>query len=772
MLHAYKVLLAAFIHNPESAILKELVAFRDAYGTEVFHSPPAHLGWQLGAHVLYSSLLYFAAWKNYAGIVKKLIEFGLDVNDGLCCDTDDAFDRQSPLMVASEKNHYEIVQILLEAKANILHTSSFGTSVLMKAASEGICTLLIKEAQKNNCFNELVSFYDKENRTAWNYARIEKNKDVAVTILYHELATLYTIFLFHSEDEILKVLERFISMYQFSALPLHFPVPEGQNTCTLLYFAVEKNYVRLATRLIELGVHEDRSIDTRKFAMCIYLTSVLKVACRYGNIGLITLLIDAGAYLLCRSSEGNSLLMHARTADTVRLLLDKSIKKNQLTALLKARNYANVSVYRFHYNLGNSDILMELLQVFKRGRLEPGNVVLRYARLASITFQEKSAEFDKLCVRLQSARTTYPIQALAGQTVSVKLSNSYFTLFGERNNESKGSLSQQEDFAVQKEFAIKKALVDLYDLFQSPDDCISYLKHLNDELGRYFLTVHQQPFPSLESDSFAFEEIEGLYYPIPDEGYSGIKKYSALQELLIIILKQYNLAKNTYKWLGFIPSMLANEQVRAGDFVTEKESGPGLYHGKLAHMIQNIIFIYAYQDGKINSSFSFQGKLESLSIQDILAAHVSPIAVNGGTPWTLLRDSRQPTKAFSDPHSLTSFLMYEGKTIGCDYLCDYLTDSFCTGFVTFHTDYQRLTFFKTITAREFIGHSKDLTLAFFYSIPAFISTQKKRLLQKNLTVIDSSAEYAVIASQYSPRFAFEPRPFGAHDPDTSPQQMP
>lgn len=709
------------------------------------------------------SLLGWLVQKDHRKMVQRLIDIGINLEEGLRCEADPYLHNQSPLMLACMWSNKEMVKLLLRAGANILHTNTFGIGMLMVIDTAEICELIIDNAIKNNSFNDLVSQKTPQNISAIDYAALRNNSKVVETILCGETKNLHHAFV-QSEVATLRQINNVSTRIGKSFFNPYFTDEHHGDASkeTLLYSAARKNYPTVVLRLIEL---ELSPIDTGTVCETItpelHAISPLGIACYYGHIEVMNLLIAKGANLLHVAHDNRSLLMMARTVEVVQILLGEAAKKGLLSELLSLKYKPDMDVISFHCFCGNIDIVLALMSVPDFHQLMPITRILSQARQASLRFSEKSAGFDAICHQLRVYKNQHQPLFFHNLPVEPRLTDCYYSLFGSRSYST-------TNFESQKTEAIKSVIAKFHQLLIKPTDCIRYLKFLNDELCRYYTEKHGQAFPVLDSNMYDFTLIEDLYYPIPGTEYQSLEKHKALQELLISIFRKYDMAEQAYQWIGAVPNTEADNQVKQGDFVFEGDYGNGLFHGKFSHMLQRVILIYAIEQGEIDMTFEHNHVRHKLIIQDILEGLVSFNTKDGIHVWGPVKDMRAHHYIeFSDPYRLFSILMYVGKNIGCTALADSLIDNFCKGLRRYYQAWTKTTPFTELDVSAFLKQQDDLTLEKFSTTPALIQsemTEKSQKRQIEPDAIDHSEEYAIIRKNYQPNEHFTPKIYPAFCP--------
>lgn len=712
-----------------------------------------------------ATLLWKAVTNNDKAMVKRLIELGVNINDGLTSETDRRFHNQSPLMSACEFGHFDCVRILLDAGASLLHRSSIGFSVLMKARSKEMCHLILEEAKKRHCCEQLTAFRTEKNHTAYDFS----TNNTAVILLTYECELFFIGIMKGTEESALESLDRFISICGLAHLPVRLSLPRWEES--ILSFAVRNNYIDFAAKLLACGASIEEGVIRSDDMLSIEKGSPLSIACKFNHTNMIRLLIQNGANMCHVTATGLSVLMLASSPDTVRYLLDESRERGCLMPLisLKTKKFQS-NAYEFHCDLGHAEIVNILMCV--EGYLDhiDSKTFLNRSRIASWKYPEQCHEFNEICLRLRAYNVSAPVIPLtANQGLSVVngkrmrfFAEDRSLMHPEKKRKKRVALSvssndldarRESDKASIKQQAIKSAITQFSRLLASPEGCFHYLKQLNDELSRYYFTKHGQAFPALDPSSYDFQVINDLFYPIPKEGYQGICKKSALQELLITIFRKYGLAKNAYKWIGFIPHGQADAQMRQGDFSVESRLGTGLFHGKLSHMIQQLILIFAIEEGEIDRTFDTLGETHTLSMADIIDGFISLETDDGSENlWSQVRDTRTFDKIlFSDPYRLNSVIMHDGRAFGCNILADSMIDTFCKGYIKFKAVYCQSTPFSELGLDEFTQHMDDLLLYLFIVTPKQVEIDIQQSIGKRplaLDSIDHSERYAIIPTKY------------------------
>ncbi len=312
-----------------------------------------------------------------------------------------------------------------------------------------------------------------------------------------------------------------------------------------------------------------------------------------------------------------------------------------------------------------------------------------------------------------------------------------------------------------KKAALRKANLQFAELLNDPVRCAPYLKFINDEFDRYSQHRHGKKIPAPDPALYTFQNIQQTYYPVPHTDYRAEKKHCSLQEFLLLLFRQHELGDQVLKWIGFVPEAAANDMVATGSYVTESSFGLTLLHGKLAHMLQTAIMIYAIQSGEISLTYQGENSCEQLGILELLASQVKPglSFVPNTTIWTQLRDLHDGKRiCFCDPHRLTATLMYYGHQFGMSALGNYLIDSFCKSFIKFYRAcLEQIPDLGSMD--DFADKLRDYIPNELHT-PAFLEKYAIKYYFAKPGVFPVSSASNVVGRTLNPSFEFVPRSFG------------
>lgn len=131
---------------------------------------------------------------------------------------------------------------------------------------------------------------------------------------------------------------------------------------TPLCFAVIKNYVHLAARLLEIGV--DVNAGTRCSTDVRYDNlSPLLLACSFAREEMIRLLIDRHANLLQRDSAGYNALTSAKTPSLYDVIIQAAIAQQCLKELLNLKDENNKPTYLTLAQKGDLDFITRIVKI-------------------------------------------------------------------------------------------------------------------------------------------------------------------------------------------------------------------------------------------------------------------------------------------------------------------------------------------------------------------------------------------------------------------------
>lgn len=647
----------------------------------------------------------------------------------------------SPLMMACKNDHVSIVEFLLKHKPDLLQVTTAGESVLMQVQSIEVLKLILDKAKEHNCLNELMNLKDCLGRRAHDHTDL----DISEKVISTDIKLLYQ--LANQADELnsLFVLRRLHDAMGYShfveliKLKLEFDMDEIKKQYTLLDRYRIRNLKRLLTECILLGVSLDDTGDKR--------SKKLRAACEKNKIMKAKLILSKKTNLLHVDKNGISILMAVKSKKMCALILAEAKKQKCLKHLLSLKDSYKRDAYSLACMSGKIDVLTELMRVEGYEQQIDMSRLLHNARLSYWWQPDKSEIFDKLCATLRP-KVEKVTRAVTLEQDAGKLNKKIacLTLFG---SSYPSSISTKEE-------ALKAAISQLHALLASPAKCIKYLQFLNQEFLRYYQEKHGQVFPTLNPDSYDFKMIDNTYYPIPKDKHKYVKlnKSHALQEYLTALFNQYDLGKKACKWIGYIPHEIADAMVTDGDMLTESRLGSGLFHGKLAHMLQRAILIFAIQNKEI--------ALKKISIKDIFNGLVSINEHNEKNKlWMPVRDCRViGMVSFNDPHRLGSVIMHEGKKLGMRALSDSLIDTFCNGFLHLLDAYHDNQNFGHLDIDTIIGHMDDIETALF-DIPPFLLQAAIKLEKGSIRsdALEDGTEYAIVPKHYDVYINFEPRKF-------------
>lgn len=317
--------------------------------------------------------------------------------------------------------------------------------------------------------------------------------------------------------------------------------------------------------------------------------------------------------------------------------------------------------------------------------------------------------------------------------------------------------------APEKADALTRVNRQLEQLLKHPVTCCKYLKFLNDEFARYHLYVTGENITPPDQAQFSFKAIGKTWYPIPTINYHGTKKHGTLKEYLLALFREHGIGSRAVKWLGFIPQEAADAMVGSGDFISESAYGAtGLLHGKLSHMIQTAIMIFAIENGDIDIEYNENGRNSRLTMSEILASQGVGRRGKFAGVWDQTRDTRiYDDVSFGDPHRLSSVIMRDGDLFGAKELSHYLIDSFCKDFIkNYHATLKYIPDLGSMDV--FADKLNDLAPNSFY-VPHYMSDHAMSYYDKKPSfkckLFHHDEPVAAIAMELKPKDGFKPQSF-------------
>jgi ankyrin repeat protein len=672
-------------------------------------------------------------------INSKLIAYGVPIDAGITCTDHASLDERSPLMIACEQDNISMVEILLNNNSNLLHVTASGESVLMRVISVEVLNLIVEKAIQQHCLNEVLDVRDCNGLIVHQYA----DGKVLDKINLEEIQLLHQYIKNTDEKNTLLVLRRLHVLYdssfnEFIKQSSDFDRGKKQEKYNILDLCVMRDFTQIVLQCIAWGISMDDVGDKK---------SPLIIACGYNKIELVKIILKQDVNLLHVDSNGRTALMFVQSKEILALMLAEAVKQDCFDQLIAIKDIHKKNVYDNACMNGNYIVLNELMQIKDYHQSIDIRQFLNEARSAYWRFPEKSAAFNAICLPLRELiKHEQAAKELRKDACTLSIASAHHTLFGSRYISPLAS----------KEEAVKSAISQFHALLSTPLKCIQYLQFLNQEFSRYYREKYDKAFPSLDPDSYEFRVIDRTYYPVPKENYVKLKKCHALEEYLMALFNKHGLGKNAYKWIGFIPHKIADAMVANGDMLIEDRLGSGLFHGKLSHMLQRALLIFAIENDEIN--------LKNITIDDILNGLVTINQHNNDHKlWMPVRDTRHyGDVSFTDPHRLGSVIMRDGRELGMTALSDSLVDTFCNGLTHLLAVYQKNTYFAQMDLDQFVEYMDDMLLALFDIPPYVLQDSLNREIKKGRIPendVKASQRYAVIPKHYAVNQDFEPQRF-------------
>ena len=372
-----------------------------------------------------STSLFFAACRGHGAIVERLLSQGADINvQGKGNDT--------ALIYASDSGQYDIVQILLKHNANVDIQNSAGSTALFCAALKGydqiVSSLLHAKALVNLTNNQGISALgiatinghlstvkmlleaganidqkDESAHTALDYASYQGHVTIVSTLLEagaKDVSTALTIAEDKGNSDIAELLKSAIKVREQYRQNLFAYCKNGEfdkvrvilnskktninekdtNGNTVLIYAINNNNADYTSEILKLGADVNMPTDSG--------VTALALATSLGNEKIVTMLLNAGAYVN-DYSRGWTALMTAANTNHIAVL----------KALLNAGANVNLTAKETRWNA--------LMIAAQHGYTEIMNILL-----------QKSADIE---AKATSGMTALMVAAANGYAEATKL---------------------------------------------------------------------------------------------------------------------------------------------------------------------------------------------------------------------------------------------------------------------------------------------------------------------------------------------------------------
>lgn len=461
---------------------------------------------------------------------------------------------------------------------------------------------------------------------------------------------------------------------------------------TFLSLMIFKKYDKVIKKIAELGKLQDRNLTLKSEMKDVNVNSHLSILCFAvikDAVNLVDLILasDAKANFLFKRTHG-SLLSYAKSIEMANLIIETAKSKNLLKELLGIRGNDGACVFTAIARAERYEVLGFLLQLEKWEQYANMRYLLHslsFAKFNSITPNEMIEKYY-LLVKQKSS----PLRALQFNEVDWK-----------RNYEDciKGWKFSSRACLTEKDKEIYYLIKDHFYLLSQPQECNKYFAYLSKEVARYYQETHAgNLFPVLDKTSYEFKVIEELHYPVPNTTFKGIVKDQALQKYLLAFFRQFGIAKEIYKWIGFIPSENANEMVGNGDFFIESRLGVGQFHSPHGHMLQHWLLLMRLLLLDVTNPQVVKNIFQYL-------AHAQNV-------WSTVRDQRLAgyQVSYVDPYLLSSVIMFNGHQLGMSVLADSLIDNSCVGLIEYAAVYNVM-YKRNFSLLEFIGRYQEFDLS-------------------------------------------------------------
>lgn len=530
--------------------------------------------------------------------------------------------------------------------------------------------------------------------------------------------------------------------------------------CNLIHCATFANRVKLVLKLVEYAKGDDDSyvplIDTKikstdsEDETSYESVTPLIIASEGSSKDLLRAILEQNPDLLGADTLNKECAVTlAANEEHCQIILDHAKKKEKLQQLLD-KIFSDYD--KFEEIVADKPTLAKcILKVVDK---IPAGITLKdviesldEVRTKYLTIPGLRNERDAICQELRRLRDESPEYkppepVLCDKEQSCSLKQAYCELYDkEYFAKIFPNGSDAKPVITTKDEAVKYVLAQIYALFNSPKHYLKYLRFIDYEFNRYYKHLYKEDY-SLKSKSFDFEVCDRWHFPIPHEDYQSDKKHSALQEFLYLLFsKEENLPQSVYKWVNLIPGDYANKAQAAGHFFMEARLGINLFHGKLSHMLQQAIILYAIKNKEICTHFETDNGNIDITLLDILKGHFE-----GGTYdfednikpfWEFIRDSYADNANINDPNFLHSMIMFQGKDKGFEFprLADYLTDSFCKGYLRLVKFYREQGITDLSTPAKLMEKMRDIPLTELIPDPLMVEAVKKKEAGKSELIL-------------------------------------
>ena len=153
-----KIFLNHLKYQPEEISLNDLKKIIADFGKESFQkmASTALLLIETKTHEqIRTTMLYYAVIRNFKQLAAALLQLNIPVDAGTQSKIYPEYDQISPLQIAVQLGHEEIVQLLLEHHANFILGKN-QENILMVAKTPAMRVFLLQKAKERGCFDELL----------------------------------------------------------------------------------------------------------------------------------------------------------------------------------------------------------------------------------------------------------------------------------------------------------------------------------------------------------------------------------------------------------------------------------------------------------------------------------------------------------------------------------------------------------------------------------------------------------------------------------------